>query len=113
MRFRANIELGDCPEPFWEDRLLAHPGANRYFRLGEIKLSGRRSCARCSVPARNPHTGDADQLFMKAFVDKRQQNLPDFANEAQFDHFYRLCVNTIVPASEANKRLQIGDEVHA
>ncbi|MFP4097074.1 MAG: MOSC domain-containing protein [Cyclobacteriaceae bacterium] len=112
LRFRANIELGDCPVPFWEDRLFAHPGVNRRFRLGEVEMIGRQACARCSVPARNPLTGVADQSFMKEFVDKRQQSLPSFASEAQFDHFYRLCVNTIIPASEAAKVLKVSDQVH-
>jgi uncharacterized protein YcbX len=113
LRFRANIELGDCSVPFWEDRLFAHPGSNRPFRLGDVEVIGRQACARCSVPARNPMNGVADKQFMKDFVDKREQHLPSFANEEQFDHYYRLCVNTVIPATEGGKVLKLGDQVYA
>ena len=109
LRFRANIELGGCPEPFWEDRLFAHPGVNRRFRLGDVEVIGKQACARCAVPARDPLSGEKDPLFMEKFIKLRKKHFPAFANEAQFDHFYRLCVNTIIPASETHKLLKTGD----
>lgn len=111
LRFRANIELGDCPEPFWEDRLFAHPGVNRRFRLGDVEIIGKQACARCTVPARDPLSGENEPFFMKKFIKLRKKHFPSFANEAQFDHFYRLCVNTIIPASEVNKSLKTGDKI--
>jgi len=108
-RFRANIELGNCPEPFWEDRLFAHPGVNRRFQLGTVEVIGKQPCARCPVPTRNPLSGVGNQDFMREFIAKRRKTLPSFANEAQFDHFYRLCVNTIIPPSEAGKEIKLED----
>lgn len=109
-RFRANIELGGCPEPFWEDRLFAHPGVNRRFRMGTVEVIGKQPCARCPVPTRDPLTGEADRDFMHHFIAKRRETLPAFAQESQFDHFYRLCVNTIIPTSEAGKVIRVGDQ---
>ena len=109
-RFRANIELGDCPEPFWEDRLFAQPGVNRRFRLGTVEVIGKQPCARCPVPTRDPLSGDARRDFMHQFIAKRRETLPSFAQESQFDHFYRLCVNTIIPPTEAGKEIQLGDQ---
>jgi uncharacterized protein YcbX len=57
--------------------------------------------------------GVADKQFMKDFVDKREQHLPSFANEEQFDHYYRLCVNTVIPATEGGKVLKLGDQLYA
>lgn len=109
LRFRANIELGGCPEPFWEDRLFTQPGVDRNFELGNVKFYGRQPCARCAVPARDPLSGKNDKDFIKKFTSLRQKHFPSFANEARFDHFYRLCVNTIIPGSEVHKTLKLGD----
>jgi len=109
MRFRANLELTDYPEPFWEDRLLAHPGIHRKFGLGEVELIGKQPCARCAVPARDPFSGENDRGFMQKFINLRKKHFPPFANEAQFDHFYRLCVNSFIPGTETGKILKVGD----
>ena len=31
--------------------------------------------------------------------------------KSRFNHFYRLAVNTIVPADQAGKTVRVGDEV--
>jgi hypothetical protein len=37
--------------------------------------------------------------------------LPEWAEKSRFNHFYRLAVNTIVPADQAGKMVRVGDEV--
>jgi uncharacterized protein len=111
LRFRANIELGDCPVPFWEDRLFSQPGGSRRFTLGDVEVIGKNPCPRCAVPTRNPLSGEREQDFMHQFTKKRREKLPAFAPEAQFDHYYRLCVNTLIPDAEAGKELRVGDSV--
>jgi len=110
-RFRANIELGECPEPFWEDRLLGEPGTDYHFRLGEVQMIGKQACARCPVPTRDPDSGVPDAAFARTFAEQRQRTFPSFANLAQFNHFYRLSINTIIPSSEAGKVLRLSDDL--
>ncbi|MGV0029241.1 MOSC domain-containing protein [Phormidesmis priestleyi] len=110
-RFRANIEIDDVP-PFWEDQLFAEKGEILPFRIGDVLLKGTNPCQRCPVPTRDAFTGEAYPNFQKIFVDKRQETLPEWANLSQFNHFYRLTVNTQIPPSEAGKILKLGDVVH-
>lgn len=112
LRFRANIELGDCPVPFWEDRLFAAPGADRPFRIGRVDFLGKQACARCAVPARDPLSGEKDQSFMAEFIRQREESLPSFAHQDQFDHYYRLCVNTVIPRAARTAVLTVDDELH-
>jgi uncharacterized protein YcbX len=63
------------------------------------------------VPTRNPITGDEDPAFQRSFARHRAATLPVWAPAARFDHFYRLCVGTRVPASEAGKAVAVGDHV--
>jgi hypothetical protein len=109
-RFRANIEIDGVPA-FWEDQLFGEPGQPRSFQIGDVRFLGINPCARCVVPTRNPWTGDRISDFQQQFVAKRQATLPVWANSKQFNHFYRLTVNTQVPVTEAGKVLTIGDEL--
>ncbi len=110
VRIRANLELAGVP-PFWEDRLYTTKGSLVRFRIGDLAIDGNNPCQRCVVPPRDPATGEAYPAFGKIFSERRQQTLPDWAEKSRFNHFYRLAVNTIVPATEAGKILRVGDEV--
>ncbi len=109
-RFRANIELAECPA-FWEDQLFGAPGVELPFRLGGVELVGVKPCARCPVPTRDPDTGEAMPKFQPTFVQLRRETLPAFADQAQFPHFYYLSVNTRINASQQDKYLNVGDSL--
>ncbi|MGI8503966.1 MAG: MOSC domain-containing protein [Hassallia sp.] len=109
-RFRANIEIDGTP-PFWEDQLFAEKGDILPFHVGDVLFEGTYPCQRCPVPTRDAFTGEAYPNFQKIFVQKRQKTLPEWANLSQFNHFFRLTVNTQIPASEAGKILKLGDAV--
>ncbi len=107
-RFRANLEIDGVPA-FWEDRLYGPAGEERFFRIGEARLEATHPCARCTVPSRDSRGGEiARSDFAKAFAQKRRETLPEWADGSRFDHFYRLSVNTRIPASEHGKTLAIG-----
>jgi uncharacterized protein len=110
-RLRANIEIGGDIPPFWEDKLFAEAENKISCSMGEVRFLGINPCARCIVPTRDSFTGEAYANFQKIFVNKRKETLPEWAASSRFNHFYRLSVNTRLPASEAGKILQIGDEV--
>lgn len=109
-RFRANLELSGVPA-FWEDQLFGEPGTVVDFAVGEVRFEGSNPCARCVVPTRDPVTANVYTDFQKTFVARRKGSLPSWAPASRFDHFYRLCVNTRVPASEAGKTIKAGDQV--
>ena len=109
-RLRANIEIGGVP-PFWEDQLFADEGEIVQFKIGEVLFEGINPCQRCIVPTRNSQTGASYPNFQKLFSQKREETLPAWVNLSRFNHFYRLSVNTKVPASEAGKIVHIGDEI--
>lgn len=109
-RMRANLEIDGVP-PFWEDRLFTQAGDSLQFKIGEVVFTGINPCARCVVPTRDSKTATATENFQKTFVAKRKETLPNWAISERFDHFYRLSVNTKVPASEVGKVLQIGDPI--
>lgn len=109
-RFRANIEIDDTP-PFWEDQLFAEKGEILSFHVGKVQFEGTYPCQRCPVPTRDAFTGEAYPNFQKIFVEKRKETLPEWAKLSQFNHFYRLSVNTRIPESEAGKILKVGDVV--
>jgi len=109
-RFRANIEITGVPA-FWEDRLFGEPGEVIEFAVGDVSFQGVNPCARCPVPSRHPDTAEVIPDFAKLFSARRQATLPAWAATGRFDHFYRLSVNTRVPASEVGKMLRVGDEV--
>ncbi|NJM70946.1 MAG: MOSC domain-containing protein [Scytonema sp. RU_4_4] len=110
LRLRANIEIGGVP-PFWEDQLFAEADQCVQFQVGEILFEGINPCQRCVVPSRDSQTGKVTTHFQKTFVAKRRESLPPWTTPTRFNHFYRLSVNTNIPASEAGKILNQGDEV--
>lgn len=109
-RFRTNLEIDGVP-PFWEDRLFTNAGKVVKFQIGEVIFEGINPCQRCIVPTRNSLTGESYSNFQKLFTEKRRETLPNWANASRFNHFYRLSINTKIPASEAGKMLLIGDEL--
>jgi uncharacterized protein YcbX len=109
LRIRANLEIGGVP-PFWEDRLYGMKGSLVRFRIGDCLLDGNNPCQRCVVPPRDPFTGSGISEFAKVFAQKREEALPKWAEKSRFNHFYRLAVNTLVPADQAGKTIRVGDE---
>jgi uncharacterized protein YcbX len=109
-RFRANLELDDCPA-FWEDRLFGAPGIDVKFRVGGVLLLGTNPCKRCVVPTRDPHTGDELTGFQRTFAQQRKAALPAWANRAQFDFCYRLATNTRAATNVAGQIIRLGDAV--
>lgn len=107
-RFRANLEISQVPA-FWEDQLFAAPGQARPFSIGAIAFNGSHPCQRCIVPTRDPFTGEPYAGFQKQFSERRRAHLPTWAPAEQFNHFYKLTVNTNVAAAEAGKALRLGD----
>lgn len=102
-RFRTNIEF-DGVEPFWEDRLYGSQ-----FHAGDVVVEAINPCQRCIVPSRDAVTGEQTVGFQKRFAELRWANMRDFAKTAQFNHYYRLAVNTRIAASEAGKTICLGD----
>ncbi len=109
-RFRANLEL-DAPEPFWEDRLGVDGSHHPQFVVGSVIFVGATICQRCPVPTRDSRTGEAWPGFARTFADRRAEDLPSWSPVAQFDHFYRLAINTTLQSIEAGATIQVGDEV--
>jgi uncharacterized protein len=109
-RIRANIEIDGVP-PFWEDRLFSEQGDVVSFRVGDVCFYGVNPCQRCVVPTRDSYLGETYPNFQKIFVKQRQATLPEWVALSRFNNFFRLSVNTRLPASEAGKILQIGNEV--
>jgi hypothetical protein len=109
-RFRANIEIAGVPA-FWEDQLFTKADETVLFRIGAVQFIGVNPCQRCVVITRNSQTGAVYPNFQKNFVAKRQETLPDWAERSRFNHFFRLAVNTRVPASECGKAIRVGDEI--
>ncbi|RCJ20987.1 molybdenum cofactor biosysynthesis protein [Nostoc sp. ATCC 43529] len=109
-RIRANIEIDGVPA-FWEDRLFSEQGDLVSFKIGDVDFFGVKPCQRCIVPTRDSHLGEAYPNFQKIFVNHRQATLPEWVNSSRFNHFYRLSINTELPALSAGKILQIGTKV--
>ncbi|MBD2463744.1 MOSC N-terminal beta barrel domain-containing protein [Oscillatoria sp. FACHB-1407] len=110
LRLRANIEIAGVP-PFWEDCLFATAEQVVDFQIGSVKFMGVNPCQRCVVVTRDAQTGEAYPQFQKTFVAKRQETLPAWAERSRFNHFYRLAVNTRLPASEEGKEICVGDRL--
>jgi uncharacterized protein YcbX len=107
-RFRTNLEL-DGDVPFCEDVLFGGPDELKPFRIGAVRFLGHNPCQRCVVPTRDPSTGRASRAFQKTFSQLRKEHLPEWSDKRRFNHFYRFAVNTSIAASEAGKRLRVGD----
>lgn len=110
LRFRSNIEISGVPA-FWEDQLFTTAEQTVRFQIGDVQFLGVNPCQRCIVVTRNAETGEAYPNFQKTFVVKRRETLPDWAERSRFNHFYRVAINTRLPASEAGKTIAIGDQV--
>ncbi len=109
-RMRANIEIDGVPA-FWEDRLFAASGETVAFKVGDVQFLAINPCQRCVVPTRDSYSGEVYPNFQKIFGQKRQATLPRWVNTAQFNHFYRLSVNTRVPVTEAGKMIKLGNNI--
>ena len=109
-RIRANLEV-DAPEPFWEDQLADDGLAPHTFSVGEVQYRGRTICQRCPVPTRDSHSGAPVPGFARTFADQRQATLPAWSPVAQFNHFYRLAINTSPAWIPDNAVLRLGDEI--
>ncbi len=107
-RFRTNIIIENVP-PFWEDNLFGNSGEHKSFFIGGVRFKGINPCARCSVPPRNPVSGEIHNNFQRIFMQKRRETLPSWSNRDRFDHFYRFAVNTIISKQEAGKKISCGD----
>jgi uncharacterized protein len=68
-------------------------------------------CNRCPVPTRNPFTGETNADFMKDFVHFRQGQIPAEAEKKQYEHYYKLTVNTRIDKDQAGKILKTGDSL--
>jgi len=110
LRFRANLEIAGVP-PFWEDQLFGKAGTARRFQIGNALIEGTNPCQRCVVPPRDPATGAGYPEFAKIFGARRELTLPSWTERSRFNHFYRLAINTLIPADQAGKTLHLGDEV--
>lgn len=111
MRRRLRPCLVVEAEPFWEDRLYAGPDERVEFSIGDVSFEGAGPCQRCVVPTRDPDTGEVNGNFRKTFVERREATLPSWADRRQFDHFYRVMVNTRTPEASRGETIGVGDEV--
>lgn len=109
-RFRTNLEIAGVLA-FWEDGLFTEVGQCIRFQIGEVLFEGINPCQRCVVVTRDSKTAAATANFQKQFIAKRRESLPSWTTRSRFNHFFRLSVNTNVPASEAGKVLRLGDTV--
>ena len=110
-RFRANLEVDGVPA-FWEDGLFGEKGEERIVRIGGAAVEAVNPCARCAVPSRDPDSGKIeDPAFAKHFAERRRATLPTWARGSRFDHFYRLAVNTRIPAAQNGRAIAVGDLV--
>lgn len=110
LRFRSTIELDGVPA-YWEDQLFGAPGTEVRFRLGEVEAVGLSPRARCTVPPRNPQTGDSENNFAKLMTLSRQEHLPEGSALPEYGHFYHLAVNVRIPESEIGKTIRVGDPI--
>ncbi len=107
LRLRANVELDGVPA-FWEDRLFGPAGHLVAFRIGDVLFGGANPCARCIVPSRDAVTGQPLPTFAKRVAERRAATLPTWADATRFDHFYRLCVNTVTMTAKG-RQIRLGD----
>jgi uncharacterized protein YcbX len=107
-RFRANLEIDGAPA-FWEDGLCA--STPRKFTIGVAAFLGVNPCQRCVTPTRESASGVATPRFVATFSRERERTLPAWADRAQFDHFYRLTVNTRLANPASGGKIRVGDAV--
>lgn len=111
-RLRTNIEFSDVP-PFWEDCLYSDALLESGVRIGDVTLFGSHPCQRCIVPTRDQLTGKPLPQFQKTIIKHRKALLPEWANPALFNHYYRLAVNTQNLSNQAGKVIRVGTELYA
>lgn len=110
-RFRANLEIENVPA-FWEDRLCGEKGTDKVeFQIGNATFLGVNPCQRCIVPSRDQQTGESLANFSKHFQVERRKSLPNWAPRSQFNHFYRVGINTSVQNSDDTRSIKVGDEI--
>jgi uncharacterized protein len=107
-RLRTNLEIDEVPA-FWEEQLYSADETPVTFRLGEVEIQGINPCQRCVVPTRDAVSGEAYPQFQKTFQLQRKAELPAWAAENRFKHYYRMAVNTRIQSIEAGKVLKVGD----
>ncbi|MEM6253750.1 MAG: MOSC N-terminal beta barrel domain-containing protein [Cyanobacteria bacterium P01_D01_bin.156] len=110
LRFRTNIEISGVP-PFWEDQLYTAAEGVVNFQIGDVQFMGINPSQRCIVVTRDSQTGKVYPKFQKTFITQRRETLPEWAERSCFNHFYRLAINTRLPASEAGKTISLGDSL--
>ncbi len=109
-RFRSNLILEGCP-PFYEDNLFGSKEKPKPFRIGNLTFEGVNPCQRCAVPSRNSLTGEPTPGFQKDFARRREQQLPQGVIREHFNHFYRLAVNTRLPAGQEPSEIRVADRI--
>ncbi|MBD1821895.1 MOSC N-terminal beta barrel domain-containing protein [Cyanobacteria bacterium FACHB-DQ100] len=109
-RLRTNLELSEVPA-FWEEQLYSADKRLIVFQLGEVEIQGINSCQRCIVPTRDAISGEPYPQFQKIFNTQRKEELPDWVPKEQFNHYYRMAVNTRIAPAEAGKVLKVGDRL--
>lgn len=107
-RLRANVEVSGVP-PFWEDRFVGEDAPS--FDADGVRFEGVEPCGRCIVPQRNPDTGEPTPEFRERLIRKRQETLPDWADETAFDHYYAVMLIARVPVDDRGAQLAVGDHV--
>jgi uncharacterized protein len=110
LRFRANLEISGV-EAYWEDRLFNAPGKGVKFSIGDVEMIGICPRIRCSVPPRNPFTGEPEKYFAKAMMASREKHLPSDSHLYEYGNSYHLCVDTYISPQEKGKVIRLGDEV--
>ena len=111
LRFRSNIELSGV-EAFWEDQLYDQRDVGVRFRIGDVELVGVSPRARCSVPPKDPTSGQLDKTFMKAMMESRAKHLPENSTLDQFGgNLYYLAVDSYLSPAEIGKTIRLQDEV--
>ncbi|EAZ90985.1 MOSC domain-containing protein [Crocosphaera chwakensis] len=109
-RFRANLEINGVPA-FWEDKLFAKKWQKVDFRIGDVDFQGIKPCQRCIVPTKDSYTGEKTNNFQQQFINKRKETLPSWVNPSQFNHFYRVSVNTKVTNLTQETPIKVGDKL--
>ncbi len=107
-RFRMNLELS-FPSPLAEDFLVGlTPSTPKRFSIGNVEFAGVNLCSRCSVPPRDPDTGEILPKFRQRFVQWRKQQTAPQVTAEQLRHFYVLGINTRILSGTT---LRIGDSL--
>lgn len=109
-RIRANLEIA-AAEPFWEDQLADDGLRSPRISVGGVVYRGRTICARCVVPTRDSQSGVVVAEFARTFFGQRKKELPAWSPVEQFDHFYRLAINTSADGIQPDAVVRVGDEV--